>query len=279
MAQTITTAAVSRVNRRFLLLAIVLAILSAVLVYAQLSHSGSNSSSSSGGGDVSVVVAKAAVPAGTRITADMVEIRSFGQNDVGFQALTASEQAVGQVARYPIAAGEQVLSSKLVDTTVSSSSNLAFVLQNGMRGVAMHVDPVTAAGGLVLPGDHVDVLWIPFKAAPVYIMLSDVEVTAVSQTVVDVAPAAPGLQKDPNAPQTGNRTRISEGNPDPAADTVTFMVSPEQAMSLICGTSIAQAYGGTISLSVRSFGDTAPLAVNAPPCPPTELMRQLGIIQ
>lgn len=277
MAQTITTAGVSRVNRRFLLLAIVLAILSAVLVYAQLSHSGSNSSSS-GGGDVSVVVAKAAIPAGTRLTGDMVEIRSFGQNDVGFQALTASEQAIGQVARYPIAAGEQVLSSKLVDTTVSSSSNLAFVLQNGMRGVAMHVDPVTDAGGLVLPGDHVDVLWIPFKAAPVYILLSDIEVTAVSQTVVDVAPAAPGLQKDPNAPQTGSRTRISEGNPDPTANTVTFMVSPEQATSLICGTSIAQAYGGTISLSVRSFGDTAPLAVNAPPCPPTDLMRQLGII-
>lgn len=278
MAQTITTAAVSRVNRRFLLMAVVMGILAFILVYAQLSHSGSNSSSS-GGGDVDVVVAKAAIPAGTRITGDMVEIRTFGQNDVGFQALTASEQAVGQVARYPIAAGEQVLSSKLVDTTVSSSSNLAYVLQNGTRGVAMHVDPVTDAGGLVLPGDHVDVLWIPFRGAAAYILLSDIEVTAVSQTVVDVAPAAPGLQKDPNAPQTGTRTRISEGSPIPTADTVTFMLSPEQATTLICGTSIIEKFDGVISLSVRSFGDAAPLAVNAPPCPPTDLMRQQGIIQ
>ena len=56
MAQTITTAAVSRVNRRFLLLAIILAILSAVLVYAQMSRSGSTATGSAG--NVSVVVAR-----------------------------------------------------------------------------------------------------------------------------------------------------------------------------------------------------------------------------
>ena len=133
MAQTISTAAVnSRVNRRFLLLAIILAILSAVLVYAQMSRSGSNEGGSAG--SVSVVVAKGAIAAGTRITADMLEVRDVTQDNVGFQALSNTEQAVGQVARYPIAAGEQVLSSKLVDTTISSSSNLAYVLESGTRG-------------------------------------------------------------------------------------------------------------------------------------------------
>lgn len=272
MAQTMTTAAVSRVNRRFLLLAIILAVLSAVLVYAQMSHSGSKGGSSAG--SVSVVVAKAAIPAGTRITAAMVDVRQVTQDSVGFQALSDKQQAVGQVARYPVAAGEQILSSKLVDTTVSSSTNLAYVLEPGTRGIGLTVDHVISAGGLVLPGDHVDVLWVPFTNGAAYVLFSDIEVTAVSQTVVDVAPSAPGLQKDATPQSAGPRTRISEGKPNPDATTVTLMLTPEQASTLLCSASFAKTNGGVFSLAVRSFGDTAPVAPNAPACPPLDLLRQ-----
>jgi pilus assembly protein CpaB len=272
MAQTITTAAVSRVNRRFLLLAIILAVLSAVLVYAQMSHSSSKDTSSAG--SVSVVVAKAAIPAGTRMTADLLEVRSVSTDNVGFQALSDPQQAVGQVVRYPVAAGEQILSSKLVDTTVSSSTNLAFVLEPGTRGVSIAVQSVTDAGGLILPGDHVDIVWIPFTNASAYVLFSDLEVTAVSQAVVDVAPAAPGLQKAQADQTSGPRTRISEGKPNPDAGTVTLMVTPEQMTALLCATSFAQGNGGLTSLAVRSFGDTAPVAPNAPQCPPVDLLKQ-----
>jgi pilus assembly protein CpaB len=272
MAQTITTAAVSRVNRRFLLLAIILAVLSAVLVYAQMSHSGSTETSSAG--SISVVVAKGAIPAGTRMTADLLEVRSVSPDSVGFQALSNPQQAVGQVVRYPLAAGEQILSSKLVDTTVSSSDNLAYVLEGGKRGVAITVQQVTAAGGLILPGDHVDVLWIPFSSAPAFVLFSDVEVTAVSQAVVNVAPAAPGLQTAPGQQTAGPRTRISDSKPNPDATTVTLMVTPDQMTVLLCATNFAQGNGGATSLAVRSFGDTAPVAPNAPPCPAADLLRQ-----
>ena len=272
MAQTITTAAVSRVNRRFLLLAIILAILSAVLVYAQMSRSGSKGASSAG--TVSVVVATDDIAAGTRITSNMVEVRSFTEDNVGFQALSVPEQAIGQVVRYPLTAGEQVLSSKLVNTTVSSSENLAYVLPAGTRGLALHIDQVTGGGGLLLPGDHVDLLWIPFHDSPAYVLFSDIEVTAVSQSVVDVAPAAPGLETDPAQESSGQRTRISEGIPNPDATTVTVMVTPEQMTTLLCASSFAQGNGGSTTLAVRSFGDTAPVAPNAPVCPPMDLMRQ-----
>lgn len=274
MAQTITTAAVSRVNRRFLLLAIILAVLSAVLVYAQMSRSASKETGSAA--SISVVVAKGAIPAGTRMTADLLDVRSVSPDNVGFQALSDPRQAVGQVVRYPLAAGEQILSSKLVDTTVSSSDNLAYVLEGGTRGVAITVLQVTAAGGLILPGDHVDVLWIPFSSAPAFVLFSDVEVTAVSQAVVDVAPAAPGLQQDPGQQTAGPRTRISDSKPNPDATTVTLMVTPDQMTALLCATNFAQANGGTTSLAVRSFGDTAPVAPNAPPCPPADLLRQFN---
>ena len=272
MAQTITTAAVSRVNRRFLLLAIVLAILSAVLVYAQMSRSGSKGETSAG--TVSVVVANGDIAAGTRITSSMVEVRSFTEDNVGFQALSVPEQAIGQVVRYPLTAGEQVLSSKLVNTTVSSSDNLAYVLPAGTRGLALHIDQVTGGGGLLLPGDHVDLLWLPFTDGPAFVLFSDIEVTAVSQSVVDVVPAAPGLETDPAQQSTGPRTRISEGTINPDATTVTVMVTPEQMITLLCASSFAQGNGGSVTVAVRSFGDTAPVAPNAPQCPPMDLMRQ-----
>jgi pilus assembly protein CpaB len=260
------------VNRRFLLLAIILAILSAVLVYAQMSRPSSTETSSAG--SVSVVVAKGAIPAGTRMTADLLEVRSVSTDNVGFQALSDPQQAVGQVVRYPIAAGEQILSSKLVDTTVSSSTNLAYVLEPGTRGVAIGVQTVTDAGGLILPGDHVDIIWIPFGSASAYVLFSDLEVTAVSQAVVDVAPAAPGLQTTQAGETSGPRTRISEGEPNPDAGTVTLMVTPEQMTTLLCATTFALGNGGLTSLAVRSFGDTAPVAPNAPQCPPMDLLRQ-----
>jgi Flp pilus assembly protein CpaB len=269
---TITTAAVSRVNRRFLLLAIILGILAAVLVYAQMSRSDSKGGTSAG--TVSVVVASSDIAAGTRITAAMVDVRSFTEDNVGFQALNNPQQAIGQTVRYPLAAGEQVLSSKLVDTTISSSKNLTYILPAGTRGVAIRIDDVTGAGGLVLPGDHVDIVWVPLSDGPAYVLFSDIEVTAVGQAVVDVAPAAPGLQQDTTETTDGQRIRISEGSPDPDATTMTLMVTPEQMTALVCSAAFAQGNGGSTTLAVRSFGDTAPVAPNAPACPPTDLLRQ-----
>jgi len=219
-------------------------------------------------------VANGDIAAGTRITSSMVEVRSFTEDNVGFQALSVPEQAIGQVVRYPLTAGEQVLSSKLVNTTISSSDNLAYVLPAGARGLALHIDQVTGGGGLLLPGDHVDVLWIPFHDGPAYVLFSDIEVTAVSQSVVDVAPAAPGLETDPAAQSSGPRTRISEGTINPDATTVTVMVTPEQMITLLCASAFAQGNNGSTTLAVRSFGDTAPVAPNAPQCPPIDLMRQ-----
>lgn len=277
MAQTMTSTAVGRVNRRFLFLALILAVLSAVLAYVALSNRGSGGTAS--GDEVPVVVAKVPITAGTRITADMVEVRYLPTSAVGDQAVGSVDGLVGQVARYPVAANEQVLLSKVVNTTIASNNALAYVLPGGMRGQAIHVDQLISAGGLVLPGDHVDILWVPFKGAPGFVLLSNVEVTAVSQTIVNVAPAAPGVQgtQPGSQPANGDRTRTSDASPQPDAVTVTMMVTPDQGRSMFCAEQVAAKYDGAIRLAVRAFGDNAAANVDAPPCPPLALMAELHI--
>jgi Flp pilus assembly protein CpaB len=255
-------------------LALILAALAAVLVYAAISRSGDKGIST---GSVPVVVAKSAIAPGTRITAGMVEVQNFTQANAPFQALETTEAVVGQIARYPISQGEPVLSSKFVDAVSASSAALAYILEPGKRGMAVTFDDIVGAGGLALPGDHVDIVWVPFKGAPAFVLLSDIEVTAVNQTIIDVAPSAPGLVETGEAPQpNSDRTRTSDADPQPEAATATLLLTPEQTTTVLCAETFAHRFEGEFRMAVRSFGDTAPLQTNAPVCPPLDLVRQLN---
>jgi len=271
MTQMMTGGAVSRVNRRFLFLALILGSLSAVLVYAAISRSGSDGESASAA-DVPVVVAKAAIPAGTHITAEMIEIRQVPTTAVGDLALDSTDAAVGEVTRYPISANEQVLRSKLLVGGPDTASNdaLSYVLEEGMRGMAIRAEAVIGAGGLVLPGDYVDVLWVPGEVLDqpwdgAGLVAENVEVVSVEQTIVEVPPSAPGVVDDgdgtaPPASDT-ERVRAFDEEPIPEAVTVTLMLTPEEAARVFCADE-----GGTIRLAVRGFGDDTPSGIPAAHC-------------
>lgn len=281
MAQTMTTGAVGRVNRRFLLLALILAGLFAVLAYTALSDSGGG-----GGGattdQVPIVVATVPIPAGTRITDTMVELADFPEDRVSASSISDVGLVIGQVARYNIEPQEALYLSKVASTTITGENALAYVVEAGMRGEAVTVEEVVTAGGLVLPGDHVDVLWIPFSGGPVFRLLSDVEVTAVSQTIVDIQPVAPGVQTGTiPTPAAGvpSRVRASDALAQPDARTVTMLISPDDSKRLFCADQFAEAHEGRIRLAVRSFGDGAPAQVDAPECPPTDLFLEFQVQQ
>jgi pilus assembly protein CpaB len=261
MAQIMTGAAAGRVNRRFLFLALVLASLSAVLVYAAISRSGSGGGDTSAA-DVPVVVAKAAIPAGTQITAEMIEVRQVPAAAVGDLALDNLDAAVGEVARYPIAANEQVLLSKIVGGPEAASNDvLSNILEGGMRGMSIQAEAVIDAGGLVLPGDYVDVLWVPDEVLEDHegagLVAENVEVVSVEQTIVEVPPSAPGLADEggSTSPPASDvqRVRGADAEPIPEAVTVTLMLTPEQAARIFCAES-----SGQLRLAVRAFGDATP---------------------
>jgi pilus assembly protein CpaB len=282
----------TRGNRRFILLAIVLGLMGAGLVYVATSRS-SGSSGNDGGSaqSVPVVVAKADIPARTAITQDMLDVKLLPPDAVSPLAFTSVQSAVGQVTRYPLAVDEQVLTSKVVDVSggASVSRSLSFVIPEGKRGFAINASEVQNAGGLVLPGDYVDIILMQDvdylsnpadpssrTTEPSYVaqtLMQNVEVLAVAQTVVDVVDV-PNQEQDTNpAGATGatgatgptgaqgdtadsdtdsgsQRVRNSEAAANPGASTVTIAVTPQEAELLYLAEQ-----NGQIRLSVRPFGD------------------------
>ncbi len=275
MARSMTNVAVGRVNRRFLLLALILGVLSAVLVYAAVSRSGGGESSAV---DVSVVVAKDDIPALTQITGDMVEIKQFPSTDVADDSLETIDQAVGLTTKHEIKAKDTVLRSDIVDTNRPPSDALANAVPSGQRAMAITVERVTTAGGLVEPGDHVDVLWIPYKGAPAYVLLSNVEVTAVEQSVFEVAPQEEPDDEDGPASQPSEQVRLrdpsSESEPQPDAVTVTLLLSPGQMSNVFCAQWQAVKFDGSLRLALRGFGDIEVVQPNAPACPAPVLSEE-----
>jgi pilus assembly protein CpaB len=246
-------------NRRFIFLAIALGLLGAILVYVAFSREPSEQSAG-GGGDTPVVVAKHDIPARTKITPAMIEVKLTTEEERSTLAYATVDDVVGQVTRFPIAAHEQVLSTKIVSldpATSTASRSLSFVIPNGKRGFAIQASAVQQVGGLVLPGDYVDIMAlydVEFRNRGgelevednflVQVILQNVEVLAVSQVVVDVVPEA--------TPVAGtHRVRNSEAAPDPGAVTVTLLLSPEQAQRLYMAES-----NGTLRFALRAYGDS-----------------------
>ena len=249
-----------RGNRRFVLLALVLGLMGAGLVYVATSRNSTSEPSGSGGAaDTAVLVAKADIAARTTITADMVEVRLVSQDARSVLAYGSPQEVVGLVTRFPISANEQVLSSKVVDLSTGASvtdRSLSYIIPEGKRAFAINASEIQNVGGLLLPGDYVDVVVlydIEFTgldgsldtedAFLAHTLLQNVEVLSISQVVADIVPGA-----EPT--ENGQRVRNSDARPDPGASTITLAVTPEDAQLMY----LAEA-NGRIRLAMRAFGD------------------------
>lgn len=260
MARPITTTAVGRVNRRFLFLALILAVLGAALVYVGMTSSGGDGGSSSV--ETPVVIANQEIAAGTEITESMLDVASFADTQAPAGAIADEGLVVGLIAKENIAAREAVLTSSVVNTTTAVDENvLAYIIEANERGMAIQAVQVVGAGGLVLPGDFVDVYFMPEKPVDDFVdaqlVAADVRVLAVQQSVLDIGPTAPGLVEDQDegapVPTPGINDRTQVEVPVPEAITITLMLSPAEAARVFCADE-----AGALRLAVRAFGDHGP---------------------
>jgi Flp pilus assembly protein CpaB len=110
---------------------------------------------------VAVLVATHDVRAGTQIAASDVEVRREHEDSVPSGALVAPEDAVGQYATWPLTGGEPVL-GRMVRHQRSGITLVSDVsVPDGYRAIAVPVQPAGAVGGMLSPGDHVDVFATP----------------------------------------------------------------------------------------------------------------------
>jgi pilus assembly protein CpaB len=205
-----------------------------------------------------VVVAKASLPAQTPLTPDTVEVRDVATEAVQPNAATSMNEVSGKVLSVPVAAGEQILNHRLANPEQPDVKKFADLVPAGKRAMSVTFTELSTAGGLIAPGDHVDVIGVFNKNTlgkdQSMILLQDVQVLAVAQTTsADQLPRQGG-----GAQATGQSTNPAQAarlapngipipQPTPASvpvapaqtRTVTLAVDPEAAERL----ALAEDYG------------------------------------
>jgi len=252
-------------NRGLILLGLFLGLVSAVLVVVYLSQSGEGGGGAvSGEGVTPVIVASQDIAAGTRIVEGMVETKDIAVNAVLAGAFQDTEIVIGQVARVPFVAGEQVIPTKVTATgaAIADVENppLAYVIPEGKRAVAVQVSNVIGASGLIRPGDYVDVILTVQVEADSGDGVTSGSKDQVAQTILQNVLV---LSVD----QDVTRTVVSEGDEAPVvgegtevnseATTVTLAVSPAHGEVLTVAEACATP---RLALALRAFGDSTPVA-------------------
>ena len=269
MAKAMTATAPESRNRTMIVAAVVFAAIAALLLFIALQSSGGGGGGTEAAVSTDVVVAAQNIETNTVVTADMIEVRSVSIDEAITGSFADVESVVGLPARYPIQEGEQVTTSKVGLDAIRDGEDLAFVLQPGYRAVAIEVSEMTSVGGLLLPGNFVDLIVVldgggegldDNKALTV---LQNIEVLAVAQEAQEPIPAA-DTSADGEEGATGSDARgqrPEEVERQPRARTVTVAVTPEQAQLL----ALLQAEGGgsevAIMLSLRPVGETEDASV------------------
>jgi pilus assembly protein CpaB len=238
----------------FLLLAVLFAVIAAVLVFVVLNQ-GDEEKEAAAADTRTVVVAAQDIAPRTELDAEMLDLAEVPQDSVISGSFDEIEPLEGQILRYPLLKGEQVVASKVGVQDVEEEGGLSFLLPAGTRAFSISVSEESSVGGLILPGDLVDVIAI-FDESDVGVdkavtLVQNVEVLAVAQEAQQPIPAAaPTGTATPPAPPEMLGDRPEDVEPNPGARTVTLAVTQEQAQLL----ALVQARG-ELALSLRSFGD------------------------
>lgn len=252
-------------SRLGLLLATVLAIATGGMIVLALGEVESQPASPTlAGQTLTVVTVNQSIPAGAEIDAEMLSLVPISVDAVLSGALTDPAEAVGHFARIPILAGEQVVTGKIVNSAIEGDG-LPFVIPTGMRAMAISVNKVVAAGGLIRPGDRVDIFAIqqteqvdPITRAvqqvgtQAVIIAQNVEVLAVEQELVRVLPSEGNAERDPLS-----GTLVDQAEADPSSTVTTLALTPAQAAQIL----VAQEEGA-IRLAVRAAGDAATVSAS-----------------
>jgi Flp pilus assembly protein CpaB len=209
---------------------------------------------------VRVVVAKTTLAAQTPLTPDNVELREIPAEAAQPNAAIAFNEVSGKVLTVPVAAGEQILSHRLGSPDQPEIRKFADLVPAGKRAMSVTFTELSTAGGLIAPGDYVDVIGVFNKSTmgkdQSMLLLQDVLVLAVAQSTSadqlprqtasgSTQPAQQGVTSPPLPTRSGlsvpvpGPTPVSVPHAPAQTRSVTLAVDPEAAERL----ALAEDYG------------------------------------
>jgi pilus assembly protein CpaB len=192
---------------------------------------------------VGVLITTRAVPRGSTLTAEMLDMKAVFKDDAPADSLHAVEEGAGRVAEKDLVKGDYVLESKLARK--GANAGMAPLIPEGMQAATI-LTPTAASGvgGFIRPGDRVDVFlsvdhFNPNDRGGTVRLLQNVQVLAADNRME----AAP----------TTVEGKVVEQPRD--LRFVTLLVTPKEAQILADG-----GRRGTLSLILRNPQDSKQLA-------------------
>ncbi len=153
-----------------------------------------------------ILIAAQDIPARTKVTPEMLKVVTRAKDAVEPDAISNPKQVEGTLSLITIPAGSTITKGKIGKP---SDVGLPVRLPDGMRAFSISSDRLRAVGGLLQPGDHVDVIAVKAGHETGVPILRGALILAINTTMETVG-ATP-----------------SADNTNPA--TVTLAVTPHQA--------------------------------------------------
>ncbi|WP_313632273.1 Flp pilus assembly protein CpaB [Massilia timonae] len=187
-----------------------------------------------------IVVAKADVDIGQRLTPEMFKLADWPADSVPKGAFTDPAPLGGRVLRSSLLAGEPISEAKLAPA--GTLGGLSALITEGKRAITVRVNDVIGVAGFTLPGNYVDII-VSTETMP------DPNATrareqSISKIVLErilVLAVAQEVNRDETKPKVVNA--------------VTLEVTPSEAEKLDLARSV-----GTLSLALRNQVDPAAAA-------------------
>jgi pilus assembly protein CpaB len=167
-----------------------------------------------------VVVARVAIPLGTKLVAEQLMVVQFSKESAPDGGFESPEKLVGRVAVTNLAVRDPVIESRLAPE--GTAGGLSAIIPEGYRAMTVKVDDVVGISGFIMPGTLVDVVVVidpqdkAGLADPISkIVLQNIKVLANGQNI-----DKPENQRDANSVKA-----------------VTLLVTPEQTEKLALASS------------------------------------------
>jgi pilus assembly protein CpaB len=179
---------------------------------------------------VSVIKATQNIAANEKIDASKLAMVRIPVADAVSGAVTNGDAAVGMFAAENIYAGEQLVSSRLINQGSDSASSFAYKVPKGMRTVTISVGTTSSVSNLLQVGDHVDVIDSYTDIGDKNIDTDDRFLSKYVMTNAEIGAldTATVRAKESNSKASNGQTTDS-GSEVTTFTTVTLFVTPEQA--------------------------------------------------
>ncbi|MBV9581639.1 MAG: Flp pilus assembly protein CpaB, partial [Chloroflexi bacterium] len=164
------------------------------------------------------------------------ELRDVAPDALQPNALTSLNDAVGKALLVPVALGQQILPSYLGNADSPDVKKLSDLVPQGKRAMSVTFTELNSAGGLVQPGDSVDVIGVFNKDTlgkdQSMLLLQDIPVLAVAQTAASDQALTRGAPVGAPVPTPLPRP-VAGATPGPQPTSVTTLPSaPAQTRTL-----------------------------------------------